>query len=241
MPRFSVNDEDISSGFAEISGADYRHLVHVRRVKPGETVYLAGKSGSYYCGIVSEIGSGSVRVRITESFAISGTGLDISLYLCLIKGGNFEYAIQKSVEVGVNRIIPVISERTVPDPDKKTEKKRERWNRIAEGACKQCMRGGPVPVGLPLGFAEAVESDTSDVKIAGHPGAPLQVRDFLHGVERPRTVSILIGPEGGFSESELITAGRYGWNMLNFGFTHLRAETAAAVIPALIIYHWSSI
>lgn len=241
MPQFFIDDQDITDGYALIKGEDYRHLVHVRRIKTGTALNLAGSSGTSYCGVVSGIDQSAVRIKIKSSYKKSGVGPDIVLYMCLLKGGNFEYAIRKSVEVGVNRIIPVISERTVPDPDKKIEQKAERWNRIASEACKQCMRSGSVQVELPLYFEDAVESDNSVIRIAGHPGAKLQIRDFLSGKTSPDSVSIMIGPEGGFSEGEIALAEKTGWTILNFGMTHLRAETAAAVIPALVIYEWGNL
>lgn len=238
MPQFFIDEKDITGGYASITGEDYRHLVHVRRIKQGTALNLSDYSGTSYCGIVSGIEQSSVKIRITDSYKRSGTGPDIVLYLCLLKGGNFEYAVRKSVEVGVNRIIPLISERTVPDPDKKLEQKTERWSRIASEACKQCMRTGTVQVGLPLFFEDAVGSDNSGVKITGHPGAAVQFKEFMSGKDKPDSVSIMIGPEGGFTEGELAMAVESGWSILNFGMTHLRAETAAAVIPALVIYEW---
>ncbi|HPS59368.1 MAG TPA: RsmE family RNA methyltransferase [Spirochaetota bacterium] len=237
MPQFFVKQQNFTDGHAYIEGDDYRHLVHVRRVKNGSTIYLSDETGTLHYGVVTEITQHQVKIRLTGSYNRSNPGLDISLYMCIIKGGNFDYAIQKSAEVGVSRIIPVISERTIPDPDKKLEQKVERWNRIAAEACKQCMRSTPVQVGLPVAFSDAVDLDNSQVKLIGHPGADRDIKEHLSSIQTFRTAGILIGPEGGFTGNELKSAGDAGWTAVNFGFTHLRAETAASVIPALVIYH----
>lgn len=241
MPQFLVKHDNFIDGNAYIEGEDYRHLVHVRRIKTGSTIYLSDENGTRHFGVVAEITAHRVKVRITGSYDRALPGLNITLYTCLLKGGNFEYAIQKSAEVGVNRIIPVISERTIPDPDKKLEQKTERWNRIAAEACKQCMRTTPVQVGLPVAFGDAVDIDSSQLKLIGHPGAETDMKKHLTVAGEFDTAGILIGPEGGFTPQELQAAAGAGWTAVNFGFTHLRAETAAAVIPALVIYHSGSL
>ena len=237
MPQFLVKQQNFIDGDAYIEGDDYRHLVHVRRIKNGSTIYISDESGTLHYGVITEITQHQVRVRISGSYDREVPGLNITLYMCLLKGGNFEYAIRKSAEVGVNRIIPVISDRTIPDPDKKLEQKTERWNRIAVEACKQCMRTTPVQVGLPVAFGDAVDIDSSQLKLIGHPGAQTDMKEHLTASGLFQTAGILIGPEGGFTPLELLAAADAGWTAVNFGFTHLRAETAASVIPALVIYH----
>lgn len=236
MPRFFVKQQNFHDGNVYIEGDDFRHLVHVRRIKKGATLYMYDESGSLFYGVVAEISQKQVMVRIAGVYEKQVPGLNITLYMCLIKGGNFEYAVQKAAEVGVSRIIPVISERTVPDPDKKLELKTERWNRIAAEACKQCMRNSLVRVGLPVMFSDALLIDDSQLKLIGHPGAETDLKEYILLQQDFNTAGILIGPEGGFTAEELKSANDAGWTAVNFGFTHLRAETAAAVIPALVIY-----
>lgn len=237
MPQFFIKQQNMGQGIARVEGDDYRHLVRVRRIKSGNILYLTDETGTMYYGPVTEIARDHVKVSITGSYERPLPGLNISLYMCLIKGANFEFAIQKAAEVGVNRIIPVISARTVPDPERKLEQKRERWNRIAAEACKQCMRSSTVHVGLPLPFADAITIDISQVKIIGHPGASTGIREHLVSCGAYSSAGIIIGPEGGFSAVELEAACGAGWSTVNFGFTHLRAETAAVVIPALVIFN----
>lgn len=240
MPQFFINEKDIFENQVEITGDDYRHLALVRRIRPGAVINLNAESGSIYYGIVSDVKQSSLVVKITGSHKRPCSGIDLTLYLCLLKSGNFEFAIKKASEVGVTRIIPVISERTVPDPDKKIEQKRERWEKIACEAGKQCLRPEPVSMGLPMLFSDVPDYDSSSIKIIGHPGASLDMKKYFSDIEKKSTVSLLVGPEGGFSEKEISYAENKQWHALNFGFTHLRAETAAAVISAIIIYEWSN-
>jgi 16S rRNA (uracil1498-N3)-methyltransferase len=187
---------------------------------------------------VSEIGSSSVFADLIAENKTDGELPDITLYMALLKGGNFEFVLQKAVEVGVNRIIPVISSRTVPDPAKKISEKHSRWVRIISGAAKQSMRSGMPEMGYPLSFSDAVKNCSSPVKLIAHPGADTGLRVYLSSMEKPESVSLLVGPEGGFSEQEIELASGSGWEPVNFGSTHLRAETAAVILPSLIIYQW---
>ena len=82
---------------------------------------------------------------------------------------------------------------------------------------------------------------TLSVKLIGHPGADDHIKTYLSSRGAPESAGLIIGPEGGFSADELSRAASAGWTAVNFGFTHLRAETAAAVIPALVIYQWGGL
>ena len=146
---------------------------------------------------------------------------------------------RRAVEIGVNRIIPVITSRTVPDPSKKMDDKMERWRKIVSGAAKQCFRSNIPAVGHPLSFSDVVKKDTSMIKLIAHPGSVTGLRDFLSSSEKPDSVALLVGPEGGFSDTEINSASGEGWIPVNFGTTHLRAETAAVILPSLVIYQWS--
>jgi 16S rRNA (uracil1498-N3)-methyltransferase len=239
MPQFFIRDEDFKGETAFIRGDDFHHLVNVRRVRKGERIRIRDASGKGYISMVSDITGSGIRLSVIEESGTVSEQVEVYIYMCLIKGGNFEYVIQKTVEVGVQRIIPVISERTVPDPGKKMDEKRERWNRIALGAAKQCLRSSIPQIGFPLDFSEAVKETFSDIKIIAHPEAGTGLREYLSRCRKPDSVSILVGPEGGFTEREIVSANEAGWVPVNCGTTHLRAETAAVILPSLVLYHWS--
>ncbi len=239
MPQFFIREGDINGGSAVIRGEDCHHLVHVRRVKAGDLLRLRSADGRGYTGRISSVGASEITLTITDEIMSAGEPVDISLYMALIKGGNFEFVLQKAVEIGVNRIIPVITSRTVPDPSGKTDQKMDRWNKIIAGAAKQCFRSGIPVLEYPSAFSDVIKNVSSAIRLIAHPGAVTELRDFLSTSERPSSVSLLVGPEGGFSETEILSATDAGWIAVNFGTTHLRAETAAVILPSLVIYQWS--
>lgn len=239
MPQFFIKEHALAGAAAFIRGEDCHHLINVRRIMEGDVIKIRDISGKGYNALVADIKSHEIRLHVLEETHTVHEYIEISLYMCLIKGGNFDSAIQKAVEAGVDHIIPVISERTVPDPGKKANEKQQRWNRIALGAAKQCMRSSIPQVGLPLGFPEALNDTYSEMKIIAHPEADTKLHGYLSSVKKPDAVSILVGPEGGFTPGEIALACEKLWVPVNCGSNHLRAETAAVILPSLVIYHWS--
>jgi 16S rRNA (uracil1498-N3)-methyltransferase len=239
VPQFFIKDSDIDGSRTVIRGDDCHHLINVRRVKSGDMLRLRSDTGRGFTARVSEVTGSEISLVILEETAAGDGIVNISLYMALLKSGNFEFVLQKAVEVGVNRIVPVTSSRTVPDPMKKIDNKLERWSKIISGAAKQCFRSNMPVLDLPLTFSDALKNDDSVMKLIAHPGAVTELRDYLSSSKRPDSISLLVGPEGGFSESEINSASERGWVPVNFGTTHLRAETAAVILPSLVIYHWS--
>ncbi len=240
LPQFFISKDNIINGEAIITGSDSRHLAMVRRVMKGDEILLRSDDGRGYVARIIDVTHESIRTSIISE-SVAGIALpDITLYMALLKGGNFEFVIQKAVEVGVSRIIPVVTERTVPDPERMNSRKIERWNKIASEACKQCLRSTQVYVEEPLSLREALTDSEEKLKIICHPGADNQIKEILNSSPDRVGVSLLIGPEGGFSEMEILKAADAGWSAANFGATHLRAETAAIIIPSLVIYEWSA-
>lgn len=239
VPQFFIKDSDMNDGKAVIRGDDCHHLVNVRRVKPGDMLRVRSENGKGYTSRIAEIRQGEICLTLINETGSSHSPVNIVLYMALLKGGNFEFVLQKAVEVGVNRIIPVLSSRTVPDPAKKIDDKHTRWSKIISGAAKQCFRSNIPEIDYPLSFSDAVKKDCSIMKLIAHPEAVTELRDYLSSCDKPESVSLLVGPEGGFSESEISSASENGWIPVNFGTTHLRAETAAVILPSLLIYQWS--
>jgi len=239
VPQFFIREGDLSGDTAFIRGDDCHHLVNVRRIRKGDMIKIRDAEGKGYIARISDINTTEIKLSVLEEYGPGPEPVEIYLYMCLIKGGNFDSMIQKAVEVGVERITPVVSERTVPDPVKKGNEKHVRWNRIALGAAKQCMRNTVPEIAFPLDFSEAITQTFTDIRIIAHPDAGTGLREYLSSRQKPDSVSILVGPEGGFSEREILSASEMGWMPVNCGATHLRAETAAVILPSLVLYHWS--
>ena len=233
MPLFIVNEENIKDNCLHIEGSDFTHLTRVRRAKAGDLIDAATPCRKI-SAIITQISNNKIIAQIQHSSENLNADISLTVYLCVLKGKSFENAIQKCVEIGVNSIVPVISKRTVPEIEDKIEKKCARWNAISKEAAKQSLREKIPKVFEPRKFCDAIFSD-EDVKMIAHPMCQTDLKSFLNK-QTGSSVGILIGPEGGFEEDELSAAQDAGWGEVNFGFSVMRAETAAVVLPAVVIY-----
>ena len=241
MPQFFINtiSED---GTCTIEGDDYYHLVKVRRVKKGDFVSLRDSEGSPYEGHIADITETKILVDSIRIRDNNKNNIDVTLCISILKGKKFDLVLQKAVEVGVRRIVPVVSERTIPVIGDSEEKKIDRWRKIASEASKQSMREFPPVVEAPVSFHETVSLFRDSHRIIAHTDVNcMDLKVCLRNAEKEKSVAVLVGPEGGFSDKEVREAVNEGWHACNFGFTAMRSETAAIVLPALIIYEWSGI
>ncbi len=239
MPQYFVRPGDLADGRATVRGEDFHHLVHVRRVAAGGSIELRLPDGAGVSARVVSIGEDALIAEIIDKKAPCVVSLKLTLYAALLKGKKFDLVVQKAAELGVARVVPVATERTVPDIEEKESKRLERWNRIAAEAAKQCMRADVPAVGRVLAFAEAL-GEGAGARIIAHPAADgASARDIRRECGEAVEAALLVGPEGGFSDRELAAAALGGWRAMNFGRTQLRAETAAIVLPAILIYEWS--
>ncbi len=221
-----------------IEGSDYHHIVTVLRVRTGDTIQVVDATGSRYRVTVAHIKPDRIIATIDETVQYPDISISLTLCVELLKGKKFDLVIQKAVEIGVNTIIPVITERTIPDVSEKKEKKRDRWQKIAIEASKQCLRATPPVIGDIISFNEVVRL-SKDIGILAHadPEA-MNMRQFLKESKPRNSVMVMTGPEGGFSKKEVEIARECDWFVLYNGATQLRAETAAIVLPAIILYEW---
>jgi 16S rRNA (uracil1498-N3)-methyltransferase len=238
VPQFFVSSSEIANNRCRIHGDDFRHLASVRRVKPGDAVRLRDEKGASYAASVARITGDFIEVEIFDTNAGVHCPVHITLCMCLLKGGNFDLVVEKSVEIGVSRIVPVLSERTVPRPADENAKIR-RWSRKAEEAAKQSLRERVPSVERIHSFGEIIGMNRDQLRIIAHPGAPISLKEFLRN-NHAGAVSLLVGPEGGFSPVEMDAAAEAGWVAADFGFSQLRAETAAAVLCGIIVYEWGN-
>ena len=155
MPHFF---EKVSGDTVEITGENANHIVGALRMKVGEKIMLCDDGRNYECEL-TEIGKGLARAKVLDcTMNYSEPNVKITLYQCMPKGDKLELVIQKAVELGVERIVPVLSSRCVSRPDaKKAQKKNERYNKIALSACQQSGRGKIVKIGEHIDFKTAVK------------------------------------------------------------------------------------
>jgi 16S rRNA (uracil1498-N3)-methyltransferase len=237
LPQFFLNDIN-SDGTFIIIGSDFYHLSRVRRIKINDVIKVRYKGTLYEASVISIL-SDSIEAKLgcVVSGAVDRT--DVTLLCAMLKSGNFDFVIQKAVETGASRIIPVYTERTITDISNKKKSKIDRWKKISQEASKQSLRESPPEICEPLEFIEALKIGSCGLKIIAHPGAELNIKDVLAHIEKNIPVTVFIGPEGGFTDRELSDAYGNGFTGVNFGFSHLRAETAVIVFLSIIIYEMS--
>ncbi|ATW25351.1 16S rRNA (uracil(1498)-N(3))-methyltransferase [Candidatus Formimonas warabiya] len=241
MTRFFVPADQIRPPLITILGSDVHHIGKVLRLKPGDTVLIADGTGREYLAELTEITAQKVTARIQDHFlSHHEPPLDVYLLQGLPKGDKLEFIIQKCTEVGVRKIIPIHMERTIVRlPAEKARERRERWQRIAAEAAKQCQRG-VVPEIEPVCGLEQVLQELPKETLLVMPWEEEKntgLKDILKqesGASGP--VAVLIGPEGGISPQEAEVACTYGAKKATLGPRILRTETAGLVTLSLILY-----
>lgn len=239
MTQFFIDESSISGQSVVIKGDNYNHLTRSRRIRKGEVLFLRTEKGTSLEVKVVKIGDDEIEASIVKRYEYDTGSFDLILCVSLLKGNSFESVLQKSVEVGVSKIIPVVTERTIPDIKNKVDSKFMRWEKIIFEAAKQSMAPHVPSLLNPVSYGELVKSDFNGERILAEPSAEIQFRNYSRDRSKPSGAMVLIGPEGGFSNDELSSASGAGWELVGFGKNHFRAETAAVVIPAIILNEWS--
>ncbi len=236
MAAWFFTEEEIRSEKYIITGENAKHI-KVLRMKRGEALTLVTPSGVQHdCELVC-FDNDTAEVEIKNSAPCRNEpDVFVTLYQALPKGEKMDYIVQKCVELGISRIVPVISARCVSRPDKKSlEKKQKRWQKIALQAAMQSRRGIIPEVSGCVSFEQAAKLSEDNEKnlffyeLGGQP-----VKEIL--TEKPKTIGMFIGSEGGFEESEAELAASFGANRATLGRRILRAETAPLAALSIIMY-----
>lgn len=243
MYHFFVAPEQIGEKEIWIEGSDVNHIRNVLRMTPGEKITVSSRMDGkeYFCEIKTLLEDQVVAEILEQKEASSELPSKLALFQGLPKSDKMELIIQKAVELGSYEIVPMATRRAVVKLDqKKEESKRKRWNAISESAAKQSKRTVIPEVTRVLSFREAVTyaAETYDVCLIPYECAEgmEQTRAVLAKVRPGTSVAILIGPEGGFEESEIAYAQEKGVIPITLGHRILRTETAGlAVLSALML------
>ncbi len=231
MFNFFVGEECRQGNGFSISGGDFNHIKNVLRMKEGDTFLVSCEGESHLCKLTSLYGDSLIAEIVEESY--NKTELPVKLYLFqgLPKGDKMELIIQKAVELGVEKIIPVEMDNCVVKlDDKKKKSKVARWQAIAESAAKQSKRNTIPAVGDVLTYKKAIElAKTLHMVLVPYECAEgmAATKNALSGMQGGMSVGIFIGSEGGFSQKEIDLAKDSGGKIISLGKRILRTETAA--------------
>lgn len=238
MNRFFVSSSCVSQGVIRIEGEDVKHITRVLRLGPGDLISVCDKEGTDYVCSIEETGKDYVLAAIVESKAnASESNLDITLFQGVPKGDKMDYIIQKCVELGVSRVVPVVMKRTVVKL-KDEDSKCRRWQRIAEEAAKQSGRGR-IPRICPVTKMEDVpglfQKDGLYI-LAYENEKESSLKEVLTSHNGADTIGIIIGPEGGFEEQEVSLCSQNGARVVTLGPRILRCETAPVAAVSAVMY-----
>ena len=239
MYNFFIENKKELATKHDIVGQDYNHIKNVLRMKVGDQLLVSANDSSDLC-VIESFSDDKVTVRVVQS-DYQNTSLPITLRLFqgLPKSDKLELIIQKTVELGVSEITPVQMSRSIVKLDKKSAK-TERWNAISESAAKQSKRSVIPIVSQPLTFNEALEeAKRSDLFLVPYEckEGMQATTESLSQIKKGMTVSILIGPEGGFSDNEINQAIAVGAKVVSLGKRILRTETAAMLSVGMLMLH----
>lgn len=245
MRRFFITPEAISGNRAVIQGQEARHLATVLRLVPGDTVELVDGKGTMVKAEIETISPQNINlVIIEESSTKSESPVHITIAQGMLKDKKMDMLIRHLTELGICEWIPFVSSRSIPKPDSKRLMARmERWNKIAMEALKQCGRSVVPIIGKSVQFTEILEMGSDfDQKIAfwenaATPIACAREHGQKHGIEPPKRIIVMIGPEGGFSKEEIEAAKENGFTAYSLGPRILRAETAS-ITAATLVQHF---
>jgi len=247
MPRFFVTDRDyISDTKITITGNDVKHIKNVLRLKIGDDLVICDGNGNDYNVSIEHIGNDNIITKINFGFKnLSELEIDVILYQAIPKLDKMDMIIQKSVELGVNTIIPVCTERCVVQLKSENDKlkKLNRWQKIALEASKQSGRGIIPKVIKPVNYCEALTMlNKNDKKfILYEKEYEMNIKDYfisekLGNLEEKSNIAFMVGSEGGFSESEINEAKGLKIETIRLGKRILRTETVALAVISIIMY-----
>lgn len=240
MPRFFVEPDQIKEDKIEIIGQDVKHIRDVLRLVCDAPIEICNGEGTDYNCLIDEINKETIIAKIiSQNSSKSEAKTKVILFQSLIKGDKIEWVIQKSIEIGVAEIVPMQTTYCVSkmDQSKKSEAKINRWNKIAQSAAKQSGRGIIPKVTSAVTFGQALElCKKMDLALIAYEKEDQEnLRSQIQGLAG-KTIGVLIGPEGGFSEEEILKAETAGIKAITLGPRILRSETASISLVSNILY-----
>ena len=241
MHRFFAEPGQIGEKEIVITGADVNHIRNVLRMRTGEEVLIADGRGAEYRCKLTDLSENEVRAQIL--WKLDGNAelaSAVTLFQGLPKSDKMDLIVQKCVELGVDRIVPVSTKRAVVKLDAKKEETRlKRWNTISESAAKQSGRGVIPEVSGVMSFEKALEEAKKlEVLLIPYERAEhmAETRRVMGEIRPGQSVGVFIGPEGGFEESEVEEAVAAGARAITLGRRILRTETAGLAVMAMLRY-----
>lgn len=238
-PRFFVPHCAEPGQRVELDREESKHA-RVRRIAVGEVVEVLDGQGWSARATFERATPKAAIVLVTETLPPKHreSPLDLTLAIGVLKSDRFEWALEKTTELGVTRIRPFESTHSLARP---SAARLKRWQQIALSAVKQCGRTVPPLIDPPVGLAEILADPTPVRLLCAEQGNATSIRDLARRIETPTALTVIVGPEGGLHPNEVESALAAGYQPVNLGERILRAETAAVTAVALCEELWGRI
>ncbi len=240
MHRFFVDSKNIGEETIEIDGEDVKHIANALRLEVGDEIEVCDKLSMDYRCKIQEISKENIICEILETYKSRGESeIEVVLFQGLPKSTKMELIVQKCTELGIKKIVPLMTTRCVAklNDRKKEDKKIERWAKISEEAAKQSKRGIIPEISNAMSFKQALEHLKSEdmVIVPYESEEDIELKSVLKNCKSSK-INIVIGPEGGFDESEIEDLKKINAHIVTLGPRILRTETAGFTTTALILY-----
>ena len=231
-------------GLAALPPEEAKHAAKVLRLRPGDAVCAMDGAGGRWDAEVASVSGNAAALRLLNALPDNEAPVRVTLYQGMPKADKLEFIAQKLTELGAAALAPVVTARSVSRPDgRERAKRRERLDRIAREAAKQCRRGWPVRVEAPLDWGAALDRmQAHDLLLTPWEEAGgRRVRDVWRECPEARDIGIVVGPEGGIEPAEIAALEAVGAQTVTLGPRILRAETAAVAAVAEAMALWGDL
>jgi 16S rRNA (uracil1498-N3)-methyltransferase len=246
LRRFFVEEIGEGKGTLILRGAEANHIRTVLRMAPGDRLVLTDSKGARYEAVIVSLDRHEVGVNLERPLPPPlPSPVEITLCQALLRSHPMDMIIQKTSELGVDCVLPFLSERTIVKPDQQAAAgKLRHWREIALSATKQSGRLKPAEIGPLSTFSELVglwRGEEAMKVVLWEDESVRSLKSLLRSTSPPRKAVAVIGPEGGFSDEEIERCGEAGFVSTSLGQRILRAETAAITLVSLFQYEWGDL
>ncbi len=244
MHRFYLPPESCRGNALKLEGREAHHALHVLRLKHGELVTVLDGAGNVFMCTVGDAARNVIHLSVSLKNFVPAAPCVVTLLVAVPKGKIIEGIIQKAVELGARRIVPLLTERVVTHlDDDGAETKRDKWQTISVEAIKQCGAAWLPKVEAPMTIGQFLaRAEKFDLSLVGslqkerrHPRDVLREFETKQG-RLPQSAGVWIGPEGDFTLDELLTIENSGAQPISLGKLVLRVETAAVYCLSFLNY-----
>ena len=229
MQQYFINEILDNKNEIELPKDVLHHFKNVLRMRNNEEFYLVDNNSIRYLCVLND-NNALIKERLLDN---NDMFVNVTIIQAMIKNDKFDYFLMKSTELGVSNIVPLISQRTIIKLNDKTNNKVERYNKLVFEASCQCKRNSVPKVYNPIKLKE-INEYKSDINLVCYEDLNYNSKSILDYVEKGKSITLVIGPEGGFDISEIEYLVDNGFNTVKLGNRILRAETASTYALSVI-------